>query len=464
MAENHRFNGLVKGSEVYLNDLNTGLSSFLKANEMSVVQSATNYKNTIKYSSSEISNNLYINTSNVSSLKIEKRQTTEQSIMDTSSLRLTDTSGNVALLTTQSLTFNGVAVGGGGGNVDLSNYLTTSQVEASLALYAPLVHPEFRGDVKFSDVGGASFNMLLQHINRVPTFTTDNNGALPFRFIGQLQNYVNNAYENVLTSSSLSSYATTTSVSAVASDLSTLASSLSNYVTNTSLGTTLAGYASKTVANTFTELQTFTSGLTSTGVITANGGITATGQPITCGELSCTTETASGLITANGGLTVPVNQTLTCSGTLTGNTITASGLITTNGGLTVPSGQTLDISGANVLGLGTNLTGLNVHTIINSTTPTLIVPASFGLFMSYRFQQAGSASFRIKLANTTSPVYYSFLNPVGNTVTLTFEAGNNTNLSFVNGNGTNTANGTLTITSNKLVQAVQCHYNIIHWQ
>jgi hypothetical protein len=144
--------------------------------------------------------------------------------------------------------------------------------------------------------------MLLQHINRVPTFTTDNNGQYPFRFIGQLQNYINNAYENVLTTSSLSSYATTTSVTAVASDLSALASSLLNY-------------ASKTEANTFSLLQTFTSGLTSTGVITANGGITATGQPITCGALSCTTETASGLITANGGLTIPAGQTLTCNGT-----------------------------------------------------------------------------------------------------------------------------------------------------
>ena len=364
MAENHRFNGLVKGSEVYLNDLNTGLSSVLKANEMSVVQSATNYKNTIKYSSSEISNNLYINTSNVSSLKIEKRQTTEQSIMDTSSLRLTDTSGNVALLTTQSLTFNGVAVGGGGGGTDLSNYMTTSQVEASLALYAPLVHPEFRGDVKFSDVGGASFNMLLQHINRVPTFTTDNNGALPFRFMGQLQNYINNAYENVLTSSSLSSYATTTSVSAVASDLSTLASSLSDY-------------ASKTVANTFTELQTFTSGLTSTGVINANGGITATGQPITCGALSCTTETASGLITANGGLTVPEGQTLTCSGTLTGGTITATTQALRNNSTNVATTEYVDRCVGNYVFYNfTSTASNNIYTLPAQTAMNVFLTTS----------------------------------------------------------------------------------------
>jgi hypothetical protein len=146
--------------------------------------------------------------------------------------------------------------------------------------------------------------------------------------MGQLQNYVNNAYENVLTSSSLSSYATTSSLSTVASDLSTLAGSLSNYATKTSLDsyallTSLSDYASKSVENTFTLLQTFSSGLTSTGVITANGGITATGQPITGGVLSCTTQTATGLISANGGLTVPSGKTLTLTGaTITGlNTI-----------------------------------------------------------------------------------------------------------------------------------------------
>jgi hypothetical protein len=58
-------------------------------------------------------------------------------------------------------------------------------------------------------------------------------------------------------------------------------------------------------------------------VITANGGITATGQPITCGALTCTSETdtgaltAGGLITANGGLTVASGQTLTLTGTTT---------------------------------------------------------------------------------------------------------------------------------------------------
>jgi hypothetical protein len=66
-------------------------------------------------------------------------------------------------------------------------------------------------------------------------------------------------------------------------------------------------------------------------VITANGGITATGQPITCGALTCTSETdtgaltAGGLITANGGLTVASGQTLTLTGATTVATTQAIG-------------------------------------------------------------------------------------------------------------------------------------------
>jgi hypothetical protein len=164
----------------------------------------------------------------------------------------------------------------GGGNVDLSSYATTASVESSLELYAPKSGAIFKGDVKFDtlDISSGAKSMSLENIDGTTTFKTDNNGQYPFRFMGQLQNYINNAYENVLTSSSLSSYATTSSLS----DYATTAS-LSSYA----LLSSLSAYASMTVANTFTALQTF-----------------------------------------NLGLTVPANQTLTCNGTLAGGTITAT--------------------------------------------------------------------------------------------------------------------------------------------
>jgi hypothetical protein len=104
-----------------------------------------------------------------------------------------------------------------------------------------------------------------------------------------LKNYKNSAYENVLTTSDLSTYVTSSSLtstllnyitsSSLTSTLldyvtnSSLTSTLTSYVTNSSLTSTLAGYASKSLANTYTALQTFTSGITSNGLITANAGL-----------------------------------------------------------------------------------------------------------------------------------------------------------------------------------------------
>jgi hypothetical protein len=81
-------------------------------------------------------------------------------------------------------------------------------------------------------------------------------------------NFKNNTYENVLTSS----------------DITTISSLINTNTTSiTTLTDSLANYASKAEANTFAGLQTF-----------------------------------------NLGLTVPANQTLTCNGTLAGGTITAT--------------------------------------------------------------------------------------------------------------------------------------------
>ena len=80
-------------------------------------------------------------------------------------------------------------------------------------------------------------------------------------------------------------------------------------MTTSSLTTTLAGYASKTVANTYTALQTFSSGLTSTGVITANGGLTVpSGQTLTLtGATTVATTQAIGNNTTNVATTAFVN-------------------------------------------------------------------------------------------------------------------------------------------------------------
>jgi hypothetical protein len=279
----------------------------------------------------------------------------------------------------------------GGGNVDLSSYATIESVENSLALYAPISGAIFKGDVKFNtlDISSGAKSMSLENIDGTTTFKTDNNGQYPFRFMGQLQNYINNAYENVLTASSLSSYATTSSLSAVASDLSALSSSLSNY-------------AEKTVANTFTLLQTFSSGLTSTGVITANGGITATGQPITCGALSCTTETASGLITANGGLTVP-------------------------------AGQTLNVTGATITGI---MKYQHITSTQNITGYAPIMVCSFS-----------TGSYRIKLAPlSNTPVLWYFNNPFSSAITITLERGDSTAvIANIRGKGSQGTTGIITL-------------------
>jgi hypothetical protein len=212
-----------------------------------------------------------------------------------------------------------------------------------------------------------------------------------------------------VTSSSLTTtlldYVTNSSLTTTLLDYvtsSSLTTTLSSYVTSSSLTTTLTGYASKTVTNTYTALQTFSGGLTSTGLITANGGITATGQPITCGALSCTTETASGLITANGGLTVPANQTLNVTGA------TVTGIIRY---------QVFSNNGQTITGYAPN--------------------------MSCTFT---SGSYRIKLAQSPNlPTTWFFNNLTNGTVTITLENGTTTAVATTIGRGTRGTTGILTL-------------------
>jgi hypothetical protein len=178
-----------------------------------------------------------------------------------------------------------------------SGYLTPQliQLKVDSDSKASTILPVFMGKVEFGILNPMTTNygFTLENVSGTTTFTSYNNGSLPIQFIGQLKNYKNSAYENVLTTSDLSTYITSSSLtstllnyitsssltstllnyitsSSLTSTLasyvtnSSLTSTLSSYVTSSSLTTTLAGYASKSLANTYTALQTFSSGITAT--------------------------------------------------------------------------------------------------------------------------------------------------------------------------------------------------------
>jgi hypothetical protein len=125
-------------------------------------------------------------------------------------------------------------------NSNLTNYVTNSVLsntlihyvnESDIALYAPLTQPNFKDTVNFGMNNSTNrYNMSLVNTNGTMTFTTNNSGTYPFQFKGQLQNYKNGTYENVLTSSDISAYATISSLNNYA-----LNSSLVNYVTSSTL-------------------------------------------------------------------------------------------------------------------------------------------------------------------------------------------------------------------------------------
>jgi hypothetical protein len=297
------------------------------------------------------------------------------------------------------------------------------------------------GKVEFGILNPMTTNyaLTLENVSGTSTFTSYNNGSLPIQFKGQIKTYKNSAYENVLTTSDLSTYVTNSSLtstllsyvtnssltsiltgyvtnSSLTSTLasyvtsSSLTSTLASYVTSSSLTTTLLDYASKSVANTYTALQTFSS-----------------------------------------GLTIPSGQILTCSGTLTGGTITATTQAIANNSTNVATtayvdkyqtwvlvttytagGQTYTLSAqTNMLNLIISNIGTG-NTTINITNPTTSYIGQKLKFINIAGTTGGNLSIKFPTGSTVTgfrgdnyrisdvaPTYTIYVNST-NTCTLTF--------------------------------------------
>jgi hypothetical protein len=205
-----------------------------------------------------------------------------------------------------------------------------------------------------------------------------------------LTNYKNNTYENVLTSSDITTLSglvnthtsnittlsglintntnSITTLSGLVNTHTTNITTLSglinthttNITTNTDSITTISGLVNTNTANITSNTTNITS---NTANITSNtNSITALTSSLTNYALKAVANTFSalqtfssgltstGVITANGGLTVPNGQTSSV------DSITATGLITANGGITIPSGKTLTANGGLTVASGQTLT------------------------------------------------------------------------------------------------------------
>jgi hypothetical protein len=210
--------------------------------------------------------NNYATTSSLSSYALTSTLNNYATTSSLSSYVLTSTLNNY--VTTSSLT---TTLAGYLTPSSSSGYLTPQlfQVKVDSDSKASTVLPVFMGKVEFGILNPMTTNygFTLENVSGTTTFTSYNNGSLPIQFKGQLKNYKNSAYENVLTTSDLSTYVTSSSLTSTLLNYitsSSLTSTLLNYITNSSLTSTLLDYVTNSsLTSTLTSYVTNLS-LTST--------------------------------------------------------------------------------------------------------------------------------------------------------------------------------------------------------
>ena len=108
----NRFVNQLTGQQMLLNDNQNGTQAYYRAELLSVNDNPNNTASNLYSGTLQLRDNGYVNTAHGNDILISKSNTIEQSLLNTTSLTLTDLSGNIARLSTTNLTFNGVPYNG----------------------------------------------------------------------------------------------------------------------------------------------------------------------------------------------------------------------------------------------------------------------------------------------------------------------------------------------------------------
>jgi hypothetical protein len=82
----------------------------------------------------------------------------------------------------------------------------------------------------------SNYALSLENVGGIATFTSHNNGSLPIQFKGELKNFKNNTYENVLTSSDITTISG--QVNTNTNNITTLSGRIDTNTTNITTNTT----------------------------------------------------------------------------------------------------------------------------------------------------------------------------------------------------------------------------------
>ena len=108
----NRFVNQLTGNQMLLNDNQNGTQAYYRAELLSVNDNPNNTASNLYSGTLQLRDNGFVNTAHGNDILISKSNTIEQSLLNTTSLTLTDLSGNIARLSTTNLTFNGVPYNG----------------------------------------------------------------------------------------------------------------------------------------------------------------------------------------------------------------------------------------------------------------------------------------------------------------------------------------------------------------